>query len=76
MNKVEKESIIKDENGNKYYVFNTVDYNDKNYAICTAYNNANNISVFEYRFLNEQLEIRKEHDEKSIQEILLYSLEY
>ena len=76
MNKVEKESILKDEVGNKYYVFNTVRYDNRDFAVCSAYNNANNITVFEYRFINDELEIRKEEDEKSIQEILLYSLDY
>lgn len=74
MNYVEKDSIITDEYQNRYYVFNTVEYKNKEYAVCLEYDNPKNVVVLEYRFINNKLEIRKEEDEKETQILLIYSL--
>ena len=72
--RIKKESIIKDENQIEYYVHSILVYNDKDYAICLECQNPKNVFVFEYRYINDQLEIRKEDDDNEAQLVLIYGL--
>ena len=71
---IKKESIIKDENQNEYYVHTILEYDNKDYAICLDYEDPKKVLVFEYRYINNQLEIRKEDDDTKAQLVLIYGL--
>lgn len=71
---LERNTVVTDEDGKSFYVYNTVDYNNKQYAVCVEYDNAKQYVVFEYKYLNNELMIRKETNQKEIPIILAYSL--
>lgn len=72
--KLEKNTLVTDEDGNKFYVYNTVNYKEKQYAVCVEYDNPKKFAVFEYKYNNEELMIRKENNQIDIPNILANSL--
>lgn len=71
---LEKGVILTDEDGKKFFVYNTVRYKEKDYAVCVECNNPKNTTAFEYKYEDDELMIRKEENEKDIQIIFAYSL--
>lgn len=72
--KLEKNTLVTDEDGNKFYVYNTVNYKEKQYAVCVEYDNPKKFAVFEYKYDNEELMIRKENNQIDMPNILANSL--
>ena len=74
MKNIQKGSLITDENENKYYVLNIVQYENRDYAICVEYDDPEKVIILEYRYMQNQLRLRKETDEEKKQLILIYSI--
>ena len=71
---LEKDTLVTDEDGNDFYVYNTVNYKEKQYAVCVEYDNPKKCAVFEYKYDDDELLIKKEDNPKNVQLILAYSL--
>lgn len=72
--KLERNTLLTDEDGMAFYVYNTVKYQNKDFAVCVEYENPKKYAVFEYKYDVNDLLIKKEENEKDIQIILAYSL--
>ena len=74
MMKLEEDTVVTDEDGMSFYVYNTVKYQNRDFAVCIEYENPKKYAVFEYKYEDDELMIRKEESEKDVQIILAYSL--
>ena len=71
---LERNTVLTDEDGKNFFVYNIVDYKEKQYAVCVEYDYPKKYAVFEYKYDDDELLIRKEDNQKDIQLILAYSL--
>ncbi len=69
-----KKGMLFDFKNVKYYVHDTINYNNSNYLIAVEYDNPRDIEVFAYKVNDEKFMVKVENDFSTIKTILFSSL--
>ena len=69
-----KKGMLFDFKDVKYYVHDTIEYNNSNYLIGIEYDNPRDLEVFAYKINGDKFMVKVENDNSTIKTILFSSL--